>query len=516
WQNQRNVYGDKLALLIQLHIEYEDGRSQVVASDKNWKSSIGPVLKSEIYHGELYNATLEKNGWDTSAYDDSDWNRVGVIENSKDVLVAQINVPIGKIEEIQPLEIFKTPLGEMVIDFGQNMVGWVKLKVVGNTGSRVILKHAEVLDKDGNFYIDNLRGAKQTIEYVLKGLGEEIFEPHFTFQGFRFVKLEEYPCEPKLENFAGIVIHSDMEPTGSFECSNPLINQLQHNILWGQKGNFVDVPTDCPQRDERLGWTGDAQVFIRTSCYNMNTAQFFKKWLNDLKADQLPNGGIPFVVPHVLDADSFSSSAWGDAAVVCPWTIYLCFGDTKILEDQYESMKAWVEYIRKQGENEYLWNTGFHFGDWLGLDSKEGSYIGATAKELVSTAFYAYSTELLVKTAKVLGKTNDITEYEALYKNIIKAFREEFVTPSGRLAVPTQTGHVLALMFNLMDEKDRKRTADTLIKYLEEGKYHLTTGFIGTPYLCHALSNAGYIDAAYKLLLQEDYPSWLYQIKKGA
>jgi alpha-L-rhamnosidase len=517
WEGQRrNIYGDKLALLAQLHIVYEDGRSQMVASDVGWKSSVGPVLKSEIYHGELYDATLEKEGWDTPAYDDTGWNGVKVLESSKDILTAQINEPVRKIEEIKPREMFRTPLGELVIDFGQNMVGWVKFKTAGKAGSRVRLKHAEVLDANGNFYTDNLRGAKQTIEYILKGIGEEVFEPHFTFQGFRYVKVEEYPGEPKLEQFTGIVVHSGMEPTGSFECSDPRVNQLQRNILWGQKGNFVDVPTDCPQRDERLGWTGDAQVFIRTACYNMNTALFFKKWLQDLAADQLPNGGVPFVVPHVLAADSYSSSAWGDAAVICPWTVYLCFGDVKILENQYESMKAWVEYIRKQGENEYLWNTGFHFGDWLGLDSKEGSYFGATANDLISTAYYAYSTGILAKTARVLGKSGDAEEYEELYKNVAEMFRKEFVTPAGRLAVPTQTAHVLALMFDLVEEKDRKRTADTLIKYLEENKYHLTTGFVGTPYLCHALSNAGYTDAAYKLLMQEDYPSWLYQVKKGA
>jgi len=515
WLNKRNIYGDKFALLIQLYIDYEDGRSQIVSSDNSWKSSLGPVLKSEIYHGELYNPAYEKNGWDTSDYDDSGWNRSEVLDNSKDTLIAQINEPVRIVAEIKPLEILKTPSGETVIDFGQNMVGWVRFKVAGKAGSKVVLKHAEVLDKDGNFYTDNLRTAKQSIEYILRGSGEEIFEPHFTFQGFRYVKLVEFPCEPKLENFTGVVIHSDMEPTGSFECSNPLINQLQHNILWGQKGNFVDVPTDCPQRDERLGWTGDAQVFIRTSCYNMNTALFFKKWLNDLKNDQLDDGSVPFVVPHVLDADSFSSSAWGDAAVICPWTLYLCFGDVKILKDQYESMKAWVEYIRKHSGNG-LWNTGFHFGDWLGLDSKEDSYTGATAKDFISTAFYAYSTGLLVKAAKVLGYLEDVKEYEALYEQIIRAFRNEFVTASGRLAVPTQTAHVLALMFNLLDEKDKKRTVDTLVKYLEENNYHLATGFVGTPYLCHVLSNTGHADIAYKLLLQEDYPSWLYQVKKGA
>jgi alpha-L-rhamnosidase len=399
---------------------------------------------------------------------------------------------------------------------GQNMVGWVRFSVEGNRGDQVILKHAEVLDKYGNFYTDNLRSAKQTIEYILKGEAREIFEPHFTFQGFRYVKIEKYPKEPDLNDFTGVVIHSDMERIGSFECSEPLINQLQHNILWGQKGNFVEVPTDCPQRDERLGWTGDAQVFIRTACFNMNVASFFSKWLRDLQADQLENGGVPHVVPNVLGKDAHSSSAWADAAVICPWTIYLCYGDTRILEQQYDSMKAWVEYIRAQGENEYLWNTGFHFGDWLALDAKEDSYVGSTAKDYIATAFYAYSTAILRETAKILGRDEDVNKYSNLHERIIENFQKEFVTLNGRLAVPTQTAHVLALMFDLVKPEDRKRVIDTLVEYIHENKDHLTTGFVGTPYLCLVLSQNGYNDLAYKLVQQKDYPSWLYPITKGA
>jgi len=516
WENNKNAYGDKSSLLLQLHIAYEDGTEEVIISDDNWKVATSAILMSEIYHGETYDATLEKKGWNTSDFDDSQWENAKCITHTKETLVAQENVPVRVIEEISPIEIIITPKGEKVIDFGQNMVGWVQIKVQGKAGTLVTLRHAEVLDKEGNFYTDNLRSAKQTIRYILKGDGIEVYEPHFTFQGFRYVSLEGYPDCIKLENFLGKVIHSDMEQTGEFNCSNELINKLQHNILWGQKGNFLDVPTDCPQRDERLGWTGDAQMFIRTACFNMNVAPFFSKWLKDLYADQSIDKGIPFVIPQVLDDKSCSSSAWGDAATICPWTIYLCYGDIKILEQQYESMKMWVEYIRKQGENEYLWNTGFHFGDWLGLDSKPDSYIGATPTDFIATAFYAYSTEILASTAKIINKLSDAKEYEALYSNIVENFRKEFVTPNGRLVAETQTAHVLALMFNLVKECDKKRTADTLVKYLEESKYHLTTGFVGTPYLCHVLSENGYNDIAYKLLLQTDYPSWLYQITKGA
>lgn len=516
WNNRYDVYGSKTAALVQIHITYENGNEQIIASGPDWKTSPGPILMSEIYHGETYDARLEKDGWDTADYDDSNWYPVKKIDRTKETLVAQESVPVRIIEEIKPVGMFKTPNGDTVLDMGQNMVGWLKLAVKGNPGDRVILEHAEVLDKEGNFYTQNLRSAKQTIVYILKGKEKEEFEPHFTFQGFRYVKIAQYPGTPSLENFTGKVIHSDMEPTGSFRCSNDLINKLQHNILWGQKGNFLDVPTDCPQRDERLGWTGDAQVFIRTACFNMNTAPFFTKWLRDLKADQLDSGGIPFVIPNALDENSHSSAAWGDAATICPWTIYLCYGDERILNEQYQSMKSWVEYIRKQGNNEHLWNTGFHFGDWLGLDAKEGSYVGATSKDFIATAFYAYSTRLLSKAARILNKEEDANEYEELHNNILDAFRKEFVTPNGRLASPTQTACVLALMFDLVDEKDRKRTIDTLVKYLDENNCHLTTGFVGTPYLCHVLSSNGYNDIAYKLVLQTDYPSWLYQITKGA
>ncbi len=516
WEKNRNIYGDRVALLVQLHVTYEDGSEDLVISDESWKSSQGPILLSEIYDGEIYDARLEKAGWNRVGFDDGDWAGVKTLEYPFDILVAQENVPVRRIQEIKPVEILKTPAGETVIDMGQNMVGWVKFAVTGKAGDEVVLKHAEVLDKDGNFYTANIRTAKQTIHYILKGGGKEVFEPHFTFQGFRYVKVEKYPGKLSLDNFTGVVIHSDMEPTGDFECSNELINKLQHNILWGQKGNFVDVPTDCPQRDERLGWTGDAQVFIRTACFNMNVAPFFTKWLRDLEADQLPNGAVPHVVPNVLGKDAAGSAAWADAAAICPWTIYICYGDRGLLEERYESMKAWVEYIRKQGDNEYLWNTGFHFGDWLGLDAHEGSYVGATARDFIATAFYAYSTSILVKTARVLGKKDEEKEYSELYHKILENFRREFVTPNGRLAVSTQTAHVLALMFDLVEEKDKERTVEELVKLLKERKYHLTTGFVGTPYLCHVLTRYGKNDVAYKLVTQTDFPSWLYQVTKGA
>jgi alpha-L-rhamnosidase len=517
WKNDRIIYGDRQALLLQMHMIYTDGREEVLISDTGWKTSVGPILMSEIYHGETYDARLEEQDWDQPRFDDVCWASAKPFEYTAGSIVSQENEPVSIMDEIAPVGIIKTPKGETVLDFGQNMVGWVRFNVKGPKGTEVVIKHAEVLDQDGNFYTVNLRNAKQTITYILKGEGTESFQPHFTYQGFRFVMLENYPGDPDPADFRGMVLYSGMEATGYFKCSDDLVNKLQHNILWSQKGNFLDIPTDCPQRDERLGWTGDAQMFIGTACFNMKTDAFFTKWLRDLYSEQTIEKGVPFVIPNMLSESNVqSSSAWGDAAAICPWTIYRCYDDKRLLNEQYDSIRLWVEYIRRQGDNEYLWNTGFHFGDWLGLDAKSGNIIGATPVDLISTAFYAYSADILAKSAEVLGKTDDMEIYSELHDKIAENFRMEFMTPNGRLASPTQTAHVLALMFGLVEEKHKKRTIETLVKLIEENKCRLETGFVGTPYLCFVLSNNGYNDLAYKLLLQKDYPSWLYPVTKGA
>jgi len=517
WEGKNNIYGEKRGVLMQLVVRYYDGTEQVIVTDESWKASTGPILYSEIYHGETYDARLEQVGWCEPYFNDENWFHVVEHDIPLTKLVAQENNPIRVTETINPLSVFVTPAGDTVLDMGQNMVGRIRFTVDAPRGTKIVLKHAEILDKDGNIYFGNLRTAKQEVIYITNGEGTETYAPYFTFQGFRYVKVEGYPDQENglsLESFVGEVIHSDMAPTGVFECSNPMVNRLQQNIQWGQRGNFVDVPTDCPQRDERLGWTGDAQVFIRTALFNYQGAQFFTKWLRDLEADQLPNGGVPFVIPNVIDGHS--SAAWGDAAVICPWTVYVTYGDKRILEEQYLSMKAWVEYIRAQGDKEFAWDTGFHFGDWLALDAKEDSYFGATPNELVATAFYAYSTQLLRDTARVLKKTEDAQVYTDLLNQIKKYYRDEFITPLGRLAVSTQTAHVLTLMFNLTEGKIKERVAHDLNEMILDNDYHLKTGFVGTPYLNLTLSNNGYHETAMKLLLQESYPSWLYPVTKGA
>ncbi|MCU6709164.1 glycoside hydrolase family 78 protein [Paenibacillus sp. J5C_2022] len=517
WKDQKDIYGKRRALSALLHIWYEDGTEDVVSTDGSWSGSEGPIRSSSIYHGEVYDARLELGNWSAPDYEAAGWLPVWPVEALNDRLLAQVNEPVRRSGELSPVSLIVTPEGDQVLDFGQNMVGWVRMRISqAAAGDSIILHHAEVLDKEGNFYTDNLRSAKQEIRYICKGGEEEVFEPHFTFQGFRYVRVTGYPGDIALERFTAIVLHSDMEQAGTFECSDSMLNQLQSNIVWGQKGNFVDVPTDCPQRDERLGWTGDAQVFIRTAAYNRNVAPFFTKWLQDLSSEQLPNGGVPFVIPDVLGGDQHSSAAWGDAATVCPWTIYQMYGDKRVLARQYGSMKAWVEYMRAQGDTEALWNTGFHFGDWLGMDAKEGSYIGATPQDLIATAFYAYSTELLAKSAEALGYAEDAAEYGALYESIVQAFRDEFVTANGRLVGPFQTAYVLALQFGLLEEKHQSRAIRELVKLIEDNKGCMTTGFVGTPYLCLALSGHGRSDWAYNLVLNKQYPSWLYSIEQGA
>lgn len=517
WETNWGVWGKRIGLFCQVNFEYADGTSSSMTTDDAWKSTAdGPIVMNSIYDGETYDARKELKGWCTPDYNDSSWTPVNLVPTGHEKLVATETVPVKRIQELQPKKIFRTPNGTLVADFGQNMVGWVRLKVSGPAGTEVIVRHAEVLDKEGEFYTLNLRTAKATMTYILKGEGEEVYEPRFTFFGFRYIAVEGFPGELRPENVTGIVIHSDMKPTGKFECSDPLLNQLQHNIVWGQKGNFVDVPTDCPQRDERLGWTGDAQAFSRTAAFNMNVAAFFTKWLKDLAADQYPNGMVPFVVPDAL-GNAAGSTGWADAATIIPWDMYQVYGDRRILEVQYPSMKKWVDFMKSQSRDN-LWNSGFHFGDWLFYrpDDDNSGRAAVTDTYLIAQCFFAHSTQLLIKTAEVLGKTEDVATYSDLLKNVKDAFMREYVTPSGRLVSGTQTAYVLALEFDMLPEELRKQAAQRLVENIKSYDNHLTTGFLGTPYLCHALTKWGYNDVAYTLLFQKSYPSWLYPVTQGA
>nr|AYQ75447.1 alfa-L-rhamnosidase RamA [Cohnella candidum] len=505
---RHEVYGDRFALLCEIVITHPDGTSTVVGSDQTWQARKSRVMASGLYDGEIYDAAFQ---------DDA---RFGVekIEIGYDRLQARRSLPVVIRERLKPVEILTTPAGETVLDMGQNMVGWIRFRNRAPKGAEIVLQYGELL-QEGNFYRENLRTAKAEFRYVSDGEGAWV-RPHFTFYGFRYVKVTGWPGELHPDDFIGCVLHSDMEQIGSIETSNPLVNRLFLNALWGQKGNFLDVPTDCPQRDERMGWTGDAQVFAGTASFNMDTHAFFAKYGYDLWKEQAARDGmVPMVIP-VATVDGGGSSAWGDAATVIPWTAYLHSGDSAILEQQFDSMKAWVDYIKRIDDSSgsrRLWAAGFHFGDWLALDGDDpASPLGGTETAFISSAYYCYSSMLVAKAAKVLGKREEAEFYENLSNEVKTAIRAEYFTPTGRLALNTQTAHVVALFMDLASEKDRGRVADDLRARLKKDRNHLKTGFVGTPYLCRALSETGNSDLAYTLLLNKDYPSWLYAVTLGA
>lgn len=525
----RNNYGEQTAFLGQLHIRYRDGREQVIGTDQSWKGTDAPVLFSEIYDGEIYDAGQEIAGWNRPGSCGGTWREVTVIPYDKSALISQCGSKVGVMERLPAQKLFYTPRGELVVDFGQNMAGWVQVTLHHTKpGEQLKLRCFETLDKDGNVYTDNLREAKAAFTYFCKGSETEVCQPHFTYMGFRYAQLLCVPGELEKEDMTALVLYSRMEQTGAFRCSSPLLNQLWSNITWSMKGNFVDIPTDCPQRDERMGWTGDAQIFCRTASYIMNTYVFFEKWLADVKADQTPEGGVPHMVPDIitpnigkqedwlLSQGTHSAAAWADVAVLNPWNLYLTFGDKQILEEQYESMRSWIRFMESHAEG-IIWNYRLQFGDWVALDAEEGSYYGATPNDLTCTAYYAYSTGIFSKIAELLGHQEDAEYFGGLAKRIREGFAEQFFDPeTGGMTVQTQTAHIIALYFDLTPEPYREQTVKELLELLEKENGHLVTGFVGTPYFTHALSRNGHLKEAYELLEKEDFPSWLYQVKRGA
>jgi len=517
----RQQYGDRPKLLAQLVINFADGSTHTVVSDESWKTAFGPILESDLLMGESYDARKELVGWDTPGYDDSQWQPVQCFADPGIALVATNGPTVRRFEELQPVadpvEIKEWPMSRWIFDFGQNMVGRVRLKVNGPGGTTITLRHGEMLDAEGKLYTANLRSARQTDHYTLRGEGEEVYEPRFTFHGFRYVEMSGYPGRPGRDALTGIVLHSDIPQTGTFECSDPLINQLQHNIVWGQKGNFLEVPTDCPQRDERLGWTGDAQIFIRTAAFNRDVAAFFTKWQQDLADAQFESGAIPPVAPNVAFFAEGplrdGGPAWADAVVICPWTIYLCYGDTQLLERHYDSMARFVDYLVRSSAGLIRAHPDVDpwggFGDWLSINAE-------TPKDLIGTAFLAYSARLMGRIAAALGKTDDAQRYGQLFQDVRRAFIHRFVTADGLVFGGTQTAYVLALHFDLLPEELRPKAAQALVRDIVERKMHLSTGFVGASYLPFALTTAGRLDIAYELLLQKSWPSWLYPVTQGA
>jgi alpha-L-rhamnosidase len=508
-----DFYGDRFALICEIHIMLENGEELIVSSDPSWKAQPSPIMDSDIFDGETYDARIDR----TVPSADKPYG-VKAINIDTALLEARKSLPVCINETINPIALIHTPAGETVLDMGQNMTGWLRFRTQAPADTRIHLQFGEVL-QNGNFFRDNLRTAKAEYIYIADGT-EAVVEPYFTFYGFRYVKISGWVGEIDLNDFVGCVVYSRMDTTGEIETSNEKVNQLFKNAMWGQKGNFLDIPTDCPQRDERLGWTGDTQIFSGTACFNMDSFAFFSKYAYDLGKEQSKTGGM---VPHIVPMSNLSkggSSAWGDVATILPWNVYEFSGDVSILEQQFESMRAWVDYIKGVDEasgGRRLWTEGEHFGDWLALDADDPvSRKGGTPEDFIASAFYCYSARLVAKAASILGKTQEAEDYGRLSEEVKAAIQKEYFTPTGRLAIPTQTGYVLALFMNLAPDNHRKRVENDMIEKLRQNKIHLRTGFVGTPYLCRVLSNIGANDLAYQLLLNEDYPSWLYAINLGA
>ena len=503
--SQMKLHEKPIAVLAQLEITYKDGSTEQIVSDESFRVRESGVRFSEIYDGEIFDANIDVTAMQNP--DAVQTHQPEIYEEPFSLLIPQQGEEIREQERLAPAQMFTTPKGEVVIDFGQNLTGYVEIAVTASRNDLVDLSFAEVMDKEGNFYTENYRSARAQYHYICKD-GYQTYKPKVTFFGFRYIRINAFPGgldAVSSDCFTAVVVHSDMKRTGHLSCSDPLLNKLFDNIVWGQKGNFLDVPTDCPQRDERLGWTGDAQVFIRTACLNYDTEKFYTKWLADLAVSQYEDGHIGHVIPDVLDTE-VTSSAWGDAATVCPWEVYLAYGNAEILASQFDSMKKWVDYITGSTKDTFLWTGGKHFGDWLALDAPSGSYKGSSNEDLIATAFYAYSTSLVIKAGKVLKE--DVSAYETLYKNIVDAFRRTYPE------YHTQTECVLAAHFGLAS--DCQAAADQLAKMVTDCGMQLQTGFVGTPYLLHVLSDYGYTELAYSLLLRRQYPSWLYSVTRGA
>lgn len=516
----RNAYGDQLSLLAQLEVVHADGSVETVTSDGSWRTSTGPILMADLYDGEEYDARLEMAGWSSVGFDDSGWEPVA--EHRPDVgeLVAPTGPPVRPIEDLPVREVITTPSGATVLDFGQNLVGRVRFTVDGPAGTAVTLRHAEVLE-DGELATAPLRSARATDRYVLRGDGPETWEPWFTFHGFRFVEVSGWPGPVDPDAFNAVVLHSDMDRTGSLHCDHELLDRFHENVVWGMRGNFVDVPTDCPQRDERLGWTGDLQVFLPTASFLHDVGGLVTGWLADLAADQRPDGGVPVIVPdpglELFLPDV--AAGWSDAATVVPWDLYRLTGDTGILAAQYDSMRAWVDHVERLVGDRVLWDRpAWQFGDWLDPSAPESSpWEARTDLGLVASAYQARSARILADTATVLGRDGDAATYAELADRVRDRFVDEYVTPSGRMVSDTATAYALALSFDLVtDPARREDLGRNLAEACARSGHTITTGFLGTPEVLPALSATSRTALAYRLLTQTERPSWLYAVTMGA
>jgi alpha-L-rhamnosidase len=506
-----HFFSPERGLRAQMEIEYADGSSQTVVTDPSWKTAPSAIVESSIYGGETYDARLEQPGWDKPGFNDSGW-QPAIAMNAPSILVSsQMSAPVHVSQTLQPKTVTRDTHGAWIFDMGQNMVGWAALRVKGPAGTKVQLRFAEILNSDGTIYRDNLRNADATDIYTLRGGGVETFQPHFTFHGFRYVEATGYPGTPMLADLTGEVANSlSGGPTGTIETSSDLVNRMWSIGLWGQRGNFLSVPTDCPQRDERLGWMGDAGVFWRTGTYNFDIAAFSRKWMRDVADAQTPRGAFTNVSPNVLPEAAEGAPGWGDAGVIVPWTSWMQYGDAGIVEENWDAMQRWMQYIQ-DGNPDFIRKNrlGPNYGDWLAPDNR-------TPGHLIGTAYWAMLAHMMAQMAHAIGRDVDAKKYKQLHGNIRDAFQKAYIKDDGDVGPGTQTSYVLALQMKLMPESLRAAAADKLVKDIESHQWHLTTGFLGTPHLLFALADNGHMDVAYRLLLNDTYPSWGYMLTKGA
>ncbi len=514
--NRRGRYGDRPELLAQVEIVFKDGSKKVVATDCSWKYSYGAIVVSDIMDGEIYDARLEMDGWNANDFDDSQW-RTPAEKNvePKPLLEPRRNRMATVMDELTPLSVRKIARGTYIFDLGQNMVGWVRIKIPAQRNKTVKLRFAEMLNKDGTLYVANYRSALSEDYYTSAGgVRPDEWEPTFTYHGFRYVEVSGLPenIEARPDWLTGVVVYNDMPQTGSFVCSNPKINRLQSCIQWGQRGNFLSVPTDCPQRNERLGWSGDAQVFCPTAAFNMDVSAFFEKWLRDL-ADTADLHGAPAdVAPYY--PTGFGKAAWADAIAVCPWEMYMAYGDKKVLENYYPYAKSWVEYMKRTSKNLVRPATGY--GDWLQPNGKADSSASDAPKDLIGTAYFVRSADLASKMAIVLGKDGDAKQLATLAGDVRAAFMKAYVSPDGTVKSDSQTAYLLTLGFDIAPENMRAKIFEKFLAALKRDGCKLNTGFVGTPLLNPVLTRFGRTDLAYRLILNECYPSWLYPLNQGA
>lgn len=500
----QQIYGQRLRLFAQLHLEYNDGTQEKVMTDSTWKASYGPIREGDMQAGETYNAHMEMPGWHSTGFDDSDWDKVNVSPKPEIILQAYPAQGVRKIEEIRPLDIHHSSPGRYIVDMGQNFAGWVRLRMNGNSGDKVVLRFAEKLKSPDSLFTKNLRSAKATDTYILKGGREEIWEPRFTYHGFQFVEVSGYPGELRPDDITGIVVHSDLPRSGFFECSDTLINRIYKNALWSQKSNFFDIPTDCPQRDERMGWSGDVQVFLPTSIYNMDVGAFLSRWMQDLVDGQFPDGRLPSTAPRIYNR---VAAGWGDAGVILPWQLYRAYGDTRIIETHYASMQRWMNFLIDKSDS--LISGQGSYGDWQNADAE-------TPIPVFSTAYFANSARLMMEMARATGKNEDMIAYKDLYHQIRDAFTKKFVSDSGKIEGDTQGAYLLALQFDLIPEGKRPQVFWHLMRKIRENDGHPSTGLICSSMLLPVLSEGGEAAVAYQMLAKRTYPSWGFQIANGA